>query len=75
MCMTGSMEKKNDEDDLLELADIYSVLKSDAKTIVADLQGGVTMWREAAAGAIASAGFVILIHFSICNSTRSRLLN
>ena len=58
--MTNSMSKKN-EDDLNELADIYSVLKSDAKTIVADLQGGVTMWREAAAGAIASAGFIVIL--------------
>lgn len=49
------------EDELGEIADIYNVLKSDAKTIVDDLHDGVTMWREAAAGAIASVGFILFL--------------
>ena len=58
------MEKSDDEKEVKELSEIYEVLKSDAKEIVLDLQGGVTMWREAAAGALASAGFIVIIILS-----------
>ena len=51
------MENSGDEGEVKGLSEIYEVLKSDAKEIILDLQGGVTMWREAAAGALASAGF------------------
>lgn len=55
------MENSDGEKEVKELSEIYEVLKSDAKEIVFDLQGGVTMWREAAAGALASAGFTVII--------------
>jgi hypothetical protein len=50
-----------DDDELKQLQDIYSELRSDAKQIVIDLEGGVAMWREAAAGAFASAGFIVIL--------------
>ena len=51
--------KNNGSGDLGELSDIYGVLKQDAKTIIDDLHDGVTMWREAAAGAFASTAFMV----------------
>jgi hypothetical protein len=56
-----SQNKDNDEEELDSLSDIYSVLTKDAKTIILDLKGGVAMWREAAAGAAASAGFIVIL--------------
>ena len=44
-----------------DLSEIYTILKTDAKTIINDLKGGIAMWREAAAGAAASCGFIIII--------------
>jgi hypothetical protein len=55
------MENSDDGREVKELSEIYDVLKNDAKEIVADLRGGVTMWREAAAGAAASAGFIVIL--------------
>jgi hypothetical protein len=54
-------EMKDDDKDIDNLSDIYSVLKQDAKAIIYDLKGGVVMWREAAAGAAASAGFILIL--------------
>lgn len=51
----------SDEMEVKELSEVYEVLKSDARSIILDLQGGVTMWREAAAGALASAGFIVIL--------------
>jgi hypothetical protein len=53
--------EKDDEEELDQLSDVYSVLKQDAKAIIYDLKGGVVMWREAAGGAAASAGFIIIL--------------
>ena len=44
-----------------DLSEIYDVLKTDAKVIVNDLRGGVTMWREAAGADIAAAGFLLIL--------------
>jgi hypothetical protein len=55
------MGSQGDEAELKALSDIYDVLKGDARQIVADLQDGVMMWREAAAGALASAGFLVIL--------------
>jgi hypothetical protein len=54
-------EEDAEEKELDQLSDIYSVLRQDAKTIILDLKGGVTMWREAAAGSAASAGFIFIL--------------
>jgi uncharacterized BrkB/YihY/UPF0761 family membrane protein len=51
--------EKNDELD--KLSDVYAILRQDAKAIILDLKGGVVMWREAAAGAAASTGFVLIL--------------
>jgi hypothetical protein len=55
------MEKPDEGKELKELSEVYEELKSDARQIIVDLQGGVTMWREAAAGAAASAGFIVIL--------------
>jgi hypothetical protein len=55
------MENLDDEKEVKELSEIYEVLKNDAREIILDLEGGVTMWREAAAGALASAGFIVIL--------------
>ena len=52
---------ENDAEELDKLSDVYSVLTKDAKSIIFDLKGGVAMWREAAAGAAASAGFIVIL--------------
>jgi hypothetical protein len=57
----ASRENERDNEDLDQLSDIYSVLRQDAKAIVLDLKGGVVMWREAAAGAAASSGFILIL--------------
>jgi hypothetical protein len=57
----SGIDEKEEEKELDELSDIYSVLKQDAKVIISDLKGGVTMWREAAAGSAASSGFIIIL--------------
>ena len=59
-------EQKNSPEDELnsDLSDIYSTLRNDAKEIVSDLKGGVVMWREAAGGAAASTGFIIIFILS-----------
>ena len=54
-------EEEEEERELDSLSDVYSVLKDDAKSIINDLSGGVTMWREAAGGAAASAGFILIL--------------
>jgi hypothetical protein len=51
----------SDDDEMDRLTDVYSVLKQDAKSIIMDLKGGVVMWREAAAGAATSAGFIVIL--------------
>jgi len=55
------MSNSRDENDLNQLSDIYDTLRADAREIIHDLQGGVTMWREAAGANIAVAGFVIVL--------------
>jgi len=55
------MEKSDDEREVKELSEIYDVLRVDAKQIVADLHGGVVMWREAAAGALTTALFIVIL--------------
>ena len=56
------MASSNDTDsEVAELSEIYDVLRSDAKTIVDDLRGGVTMWREAAGANVAAGGFIIIL--------------
>jgi len=55
------METSDDQDEMKALSEIYDELKVDAKEIVADLKGGVAMWREAAAGSAASAGFIVIL--------------
>jgi hypothetical protein len=51
----------DDNPEVAELSEIYDVLKTDAKTIVDDLQGGVRMWREAAGANAAAAGFILIL--------------
>ncbi|MGI0079692.1 MAG: hypothetical protein ACRECH_08710 [Nitrososphaerales archaeon] len=51
----------SNDNEFNELSDIYNVLKQDAKAIIRDLEGGVVMWREAAAGAVASTGFLTIL--------------
>lgn len=55
------MEDPADESEVKQLSEVYEALKTDAKEIILDLQGGVAMWREAAAGALASAGFIAIL--------------
>ncbi|HUK80067.1 MAG TPA: hypothetical protein VLU91_05340 [Nitrososphaerales archaeon] len=55
------MENSDDEKEVRDLSEIYAVLRSDAKQIVADLQGGVIMWREAAAGALTTTLFIVIL--------------
>lgn len=55
------MSDSKDDVEVAELSEIYDVLKSDARTIVNDLRGGVTMWREAAGANIAAAGFILIL--------------
>jgi hypothetical protein len=56
-----AMSGPDDEAEVAELSEIYSVLRDDAKAIVKDLEGGVTMWREAAGANIATAGFLLIL--------------
>ena len=49
------------ESEAEELSEIYDVLKDDAKAIVKDLKGGVTMWREAAGANAGTAGFLLIL--------------
>ena len=51
----------SDDLELEELSQIYDVLAGDAKQIVKDLEGGVTMWREAAGANAAVAGFALIL--------------
>ena len=51
----------NDDVEVNKLSEIYDVLAGDAKQIVYDLEGGVRMWREAAAANLAVAGFVLIL--------------
>jgi len=53
--------EENDDKEINELSDIYSILRLDAKAIINDLKGGIVMWREAAGGAAASTGFIIIL--------------
>lgn len=69
------MGTSEDDSELRELSDIYAVLKSDAKQIVIDLEGGVAMWREAAAGAFASAGFLAILALTAFNPESGNTLN
>ena len=55
------MGSPEEDSQMQTLSDIYNVLSKDAKQIVADLEGGVVMWREAAAGALASSGFLAIM--------------
>ena len=55
------MENSVDEKEVKELSEIYDVLRTDAKQIIADLHGGVVMWREAAAGSLTTALFIVII--------------
>jgi hypothetical protein len=59
----GIPERENDEDEkeLNQLSDVYSVLRQDAKAIISDLKGGIGMWREAAYGSATVAGFIIIL--------------
>jgi len=49
------------QEEIGSLTEIYDTLKQDAKTIVADLHGGVVMWREAAGANLAAAGFLLIL--------------
>lgn len=66
------MAGSGDESEVKELSEVYDVLKKDARGIILDLQGGVTMWREAAAGALACAGFIIIITLDFLGSAATR---
>jgi hypothetical protein len=55
------MPGTDDDVEIGELSEIYDELRGDAKTIVQDLKGGVTMWREAAGANLASAGFILIL--------------
>ena len=55
------MAKTDDDGEIGELSEIYDELRSDAKSIVMDLRGGVAMWREAAGANVASAGFILIL--------------
>jgi hypothetical protein len=55
------MARTDDDVEIGGLSEVYDVLKDDAKTIITDLQGGVTMWREAAAANLAVAGFLFIL--------------
>ena len=55
------MTVSQDDAEVEELSEIYDVLKTDAKTIVDDLHGGVRMWREAAGANAAAAGFILIL--------------
>lgn len=57
----SSMTATENQEELGSLSDIYDTLKQDAKTIVADLHGGVVMWREAAGANLAAAGFLLIL--------------
>ena len=63
------MARKDDENDVDDLSEIYATLRQDAKAIVYDLKGGITMWREAAAGAATSAGFIIILILNMFHFT------
>ena len=54
-------QNEEDNEELDQLSDVYSVLSQDAKTIISDLEGGVVMWREASAGSAASAGLILIL--------------
>ena len=55
------MADNSNDEDVEELSEVYSTLKQDAKSIISDLKGGVLMWREAAAGAASTSGFVLIL--------------
>ena len=61
------MANTDDESEIDDLTEIYDVLRSDAKTIIHDLKGGVVMWREAAGANVAVAGFVIVLALTTIN--------
>lgn len=67
------MEDSVDESEVKDLSEIYELLKGDAKEIVLDLRGGVTMWREAAAGALASAGFIAMLILTFLDTAASKM--
>ena len=54
-------DDEKDDEELRKLSDVYNILTQDARAIILDLKGGITMWREAAAGAAASAGFILIL--------------
>jgi len=68
--MTSPFE---DDPEAAQLSEIYDVLKSDAKTIVDDLQSGVRMWREAAGANAAAAGFILILALTTFRSGPSGL--
>jgi len=53
--------ESGDESEVAQLAEIYDLLRDDARTIVSDLKGGVKMWREAAGANVAAAGFILIL--------------
>jgi hypothetical protein len=55
------MTVSENQEELGSLSDMYDELKRDARTIIADLRGGVAMWREAAAANLAAAGFLLIL--------------
>jgi hypothetical protein len=55
------MASPTENEEIGDLTEIYSTLKGDAKMIVKDLEGGVTMWREAAGANLAAAGFLLIM--------------
>lgn len=61
------MKESADDVEVAKLTEIYDVLRSDAKQIVADLRGGVVMWREAAGANVAVAGFVLVLALTSIN--------
>jgi hypothetical protein len=55
------MADSGEDSEIGNLSEIYDTLRTDAKTIIDDLQGGVTMWREAAGANLAAAGFLFIL--------------
>ena len=69
------MQTEDDSEVLKQLSDIYEELRGDAKQIVVDLEGGVAMWREASAGAFASAMFLVILALTFAHGSAGNPLD
>ena len=54
-------DTQGDDAEVAQLSEIYDALRTDARSIVEDLRGGVIMWREAAGANAAAAGFILIL--------------